>query len=151
MAGVAAKVVFGLLRFGIGGLFAFAGATKIWDWGTRNWATQQFAYDVQSYQLTSWTASILIAVYLPWLELFSGIAVMVRKLYQGALAALFALLCLFIAALVSAWARNLDITCGCFRPLENRTNYPMHIGSDLAMLIGLSLLINRERRTTAST
>ena len=67
------------LRCLLGAVFLYAGSVKI----SR---TQDFAYDVNSYQLTSWTAAILIAVYLPWVEIFTGMALLARQLYLGALA-----------------------------------------------------------------
>ncbi|RYD65246.1 MAG: hypothetical protein EOP84_32095, partial [Verrucomicrobiaceae bacterium] len=57
------------LRLIVAGVFLYAGGVKAWD-------TQQFALDVQNYQLTSWTASIVVAVYLPWLEILAGLALL---------------------------------------------------------------------------
>ncbi|MDQ3624234.1 MAG: DoxX family protein [Verrucomicrobiota bacterium] len=124
-----------LLRLGLGALFVYAGAVKAWD-------TQQFALDVQHYELTPWTVSILIAVYLPWLEICSGLAVIARRLHLGALVALNGLLILFLGAIISAWARGLDIACGCFGRSKEamETNYPEVVGRDLALLAGLLVL-----------
>lgn len=134
------------LRCGIALLFLYAGGIKALH-------TQEFAYDVQSYQLTSWTFSILVAVYLPWLELCVGLAMIVRRLYLGALIAAASLMFLFLGAILSAWWRKLDITCGCFGPEVNRTNYPLHIAIDVAILVMLGVLIVSEasRRTPRRT
>ena len=130
------------LRVAIALMFLYAGGIKAWH-------TQDFAYDVQSYQLTSWTFSILIAVYLPWLEICTGLAMLVRRFYLGALTIGAALMCGFLGAILSAWARNLDITCGCFGPEVNRTNYPLHVAMDLAILAVLGFLILYELRQTS--
>jgi hypothetical protein len=115
------------LRWAAALLFLYAGGLKAFH-------TQEFAYDVQSYQLTSWTFSILIAVYLPWLELCLGGALLVRRLYLGALTVGTLLTSVFLGAILSAWSRKLDITCGCFGPEVNRTNYPLHVAVDIAIL-----------------
>ena len=61
---MARTVIEWVLRLAVAGVFLYAGALKAWD-------TQQFALDVQNYQLTSWTLSIVVAVYLPWLEIIT--------------------------------------------------------------------------------
>ena len=45
----------------------------------------------------------------------------------------------FLAALLSAWAHGLDISCGCFGKENNATNFPKHIAEDGALLAGLAL------------
>ena len=59
---------------------------------------------------------VLLALYLLWLEIFCGTALEVfQKSSQGALFILTALSLIFLAALISAKLRGLDIsTCGCF-------------------------------------
>jgi len=128
-----------ILRCGIALLFLYAGGIKAFH-------TQEFAYDVQSYQLTSWTFSILIAVYLPWLEICLGGAMLVRRFYVGALACGALLTCVFLGAILSGWWRKLDITCGCFGPEVNRTNYPLHITVDVAILLTFLILLFAQSR-----
>lgn len=127
------------LRLALGCVFIYAGAIKAFD-------TQQFAFDVHHYELTPWTASLLIAVYLPWLEIFAGIALFVRRLYTGAIVVVALLGLTFLAAISSAWWRGLDITCGCFGRAENQTNFPRHIALNLAMLAAAALLAWLEAR-----
>lgn len=128
-----------VLRLAMGGLFTCTGALKALD-------TQQFAFDVHHYELTSWTVSVLVAVYLPWLEIFTGIALFARRWYAGAIVIVAALGLTFLAAISSAWWRGLDITCGCFGRVENQTNFPRHIALNLAMLAAAALLASLEAR-----
>src|SRR5262245_57631701 len=88
-----------LLRIGLGALFIAAGVAKVIDWeDLYKWhrltsATQQFMTDVQHYEITtyfdawrrglSWDISVAIATYLPWLEIFAGLALCFRRLYAG--------------------------------------------------------------------
>lgn len=124
-----------LLRLGVGALFIYAGAIKILD-------PQQFALDVQHYELTPWSVSVLVAVYLPWLEVVAGLALILRRLELGALLTLGGLSLVFLVAIGSAWARGLDISCGCFGKSADalKTNFPLLIGRDLALLLALGLL-----------
>ena len=128
-----------LLRLGIGGLLIYAGAVKALD-------TQQFAFDVHHYELTSWTFSVLVAVYLPWLEIFTGIALFLHRFYTGAIIIVALLGLTFLVAISSASWRGLDITCGCFGRAENQTNFPRHIALNLAMLMSAALLAWAEAR-----
>ena len=79
---MAAKVTLLLFRLLVGGVFIYTGALKAWE-------TQDFARDLQHYSIIPWSeAVLLLAVYLPWVELFAGVAVVVRHLYLGGLIAL---------------------------------------------------------------
>ncbi len=137
-----AKIVLLLLRLALGGVFICAGALKIVD-------AQNFARDIQHYQLTPWIVSALIAVYLPWLEVLAGLALIVRRLPLGAALALVAMNAVFLIAIVSAWARGLDISCGCFGKEEQniQTHFPQLILRDTALLAAaLTLFIAELRR-----
>lgn len=137
-----AKIALWLLRLGIGGVFIYAGAAKVL-------ATEDFARDIQHYAIVPWPSLVLLlAVYLPWLELFAGIAVLCRRLQPGALLAIIAMLLVFTGALASAWARGLDISCGCFGKEEAaiRTHFPALLGRDLGLLVGAAVLLAAEWR-----
>lgn len=136
---MARKIIEWVLRLGVAGVFLYAGALKAWD-------TQQFALDVQNYQLTSWTLSIVVAVYLPWLEIFAAVALLARRLYAGALLAILGMTLVFLGAIGSAWARGLDISCGCFGKAVKQVSYPELIGRDVALLAAVVALIWLEIR-----
>ncbi|HKB56676.1 MAG TPA: MauE/DoxX family redox-associated membrane protein [Lacunisphaera sp.] len=96
-----------LCRLLLGGTFAYAAASKLLD-------PSAFATDIGHYRLLPYPLTILLAVYLPWLELLCAAAVLIRRLERGALVLLLGLCTLFSVALASAWWRGLDINCGCF-------------------------------------
>ena len=96
-----------ILAVAIGGIFVYAGALKALDPG-------RFAGDVANFKLLPWHASVLLALYLPWLEIICGAALIFKRLYAGALVLLALLNLIFLAALISAKVRGLDISCGCF-------------------------------------
>ena len=136
-----AQIILALLRIGLGAIFVYAGALKIWNPG-------QFAIDVSHFQLTPWTVSVLVAVYLPWLEVLAGLALILRRLPLGALLAIIGMTLVFMAALTSAWTRGLDISCGCFGKEEAKiaTNFPQLMLRDAALLAAAAVLLVAELR-----
>ena len=131
----AAKVMPWVLRLALAGLFVAAGALKVPD----PWA---FATEVHNYKLTPWDVSVVTAFYLPWLEIFAGLALLVRRWQPGALAALAGMTLVFTVALALAWYRGLDISCGCFGKAApgEKANYPLLLARDVAMLAGIAYL-----------
>jgi putative oxidoreductase len=117
----------------VGGIFIYAGAIKVLD-------PVRFAIDIDNYKILPWTISVGLAFYLPWLEMFSGLALIVRRLYLGGLSILTALVAVFLVATIAAKVRGLDITCGCFGHASQNWNFPTHLALDLAILGALLAL-----------
>src|SRR5438094_9803552 len=92
----------------VGGIFVYAGVSKVLD-------PVQFANDIDNYKSLPWFISARLAFYLPWLEIFCGLALVSRLLYRGGLSIFTALIPLFIGAIIAAKARGLDSTYGDFR------------------------------------
>lgn len=57
----------------------------------------------------------LTAIALPWLELLCGILLLVGGARRAALVWAMVLFAVFVLATGQAWARGLDISCGCFK------------------------------------
>ncbi len=117
----------------VGGIFIYAGVIKMLD-------PVQFANDIDNYKTLPWFFSVRLAFYLPWLEIFCGLAVIFRFLYRGGLSILMALIALFIAATIAARARGLDITCGCFGHASQHWSFPQHMAVDIAIFVALIAL-----------
>lgn len=130
-----------LLRLGLGGVFIYAGIAKLGD-------VQQFYLDVHHFELTPPDVSMVLAMFLPWLEIAVGAALIARRLYLGAIALTAAMSLVFLAAIASAWWRGLDITCGCFGHETNATNFPRHLAFNGAMLAAALWLAWLDRRRT---
>jgi len=111
----------------VGGIFIYAGAIKVLD-------PVQFANDIDNYKILPWTIGVGLAFYLPWLEMFCGLALILRRLYLGGLSILIALIAVFLVATIAAKVRGLDITCGCFGHVSQNWNFPAHLALDLAIL-----------------
>jgi len=127
----------------VGGIFVYAGVVKVLD-------PVQFANDIDNYKTLPWFVSVRLAVYLPWLEIFCGLALIFRFLYRGGLLILTALILVFMGATIAAKARGLDITCGCFGHASKNWNFSTHLGLDLLILLAAVVLFSRVCRTETS-
>src|SRR5438093_2269322 len=117
----------------VAGIFIYAGAIKTLD-------PVQFASDIDNYKIVPWPVSVVLAFYLPWLEIFCGFALVVRLLYRGALSILTTLILTFTLMTIAAKVRGLDITCGCFGHASQNWSFPSHLATNLAILAALVVL-----------
>ena len=117
----------------VAGIFIYAGAIKTLD-------PVQFASDIDNYKIVPWPVSVVLAFYLPWLEIFCGFALVVRLLYRGALSISTALILTFTFATVAAKVRGLDITCGCFGHASQHWSLSAHLVTNLGILAALLVL-----------
>ena len=124
----------------VGGIFVYAGVVKVLN-------PVQFANDIENYKTLPWFVSVRLAVYLPWLEIFCGLALIFRFLYRGGLLILTALILVFIGATIAAKMRGLDIACGCFGHASKNWNFSTHLVLDLLILLAAVVLFSRVGRT----
>lgn len=130
MAGEKMKRIVAIL---IGALFIYAGIVKVID-------PVEFARDIDNYKMLPWRVSVWLALFLPWLEIFSGLALITRVLYRGSVFLVTVLMTLFIVASIVAKARGLDVSCGCFGHASKYLNFSWHLALDFVLLIGLVML-----------
>ena len=135
----------------VGALFIFAGVTKMIEFNpVRVLDPMEFARGIDNYKLLPWAASVGLSLFLPWLEIICGLALIFRRLYSGAIAIVLALMLVFIVASIAAKARGIDITCGCFGGETNRTNFAGHIVLNVLMLATAAALASMARRSFQS-
>lgn len=135
------KIIALLLRLVVAAVFFYAGVVKIWDFHHGRSATPDFTAAIQHYEiLPSPDLAVLLAVYLPWLEVVAAIGLFVRRVALGAALAVTGLTAIFLGAIVSAWVRGLDISCGCFGKDEVAMNYPSLVTRD-ALLLAAALAV----------
>ena len=116
-----------LLHLLFGSVFVYAGVMKVKD-------PMQFLNDVRSFALLPDPYAAYTALFLPWLEIFAGLAVITGLMRRGGLFVLNASLLIFLVAICIAWARGTDIRCGCFGGAGDATsNYLELIARDLAL------------------
>ena len=126
------------LRLAIGALLVYAGCMKALD-------PHGFAIQIANYRILSHTPSVALALYLPYLELLCGGCLIFTVLYRGALIITGSLMLIFVAALASAWARGLRISCGCVGSNQGIANYGIDLLRDIAILACLAFLWRMSR------
>jgi hypothetical protein len=156
---VLSKIFRRIVEVVVAGVFIFAGLVKIFDFpqlDLRNIDLASlrsffqhirfadpagFAIDIDNYKILPWSIVVAFAFYLPWLEIFCGLALVTRKCYGGGLSILAALVAVFIGASVFAKARGIDITCGCFGHVSKNWSFGTHLAVDFVLFAALLALL----------
>ena len=95
------------VRGGLALVWLYAGATKVGDLAASGRA-------VHAYQIMPYELSQVVGAALPFVEIALGVLLLLGVATRLAAGVSAALLVIFIAGIVSAWARGLAIDCGCF-------------------------------------
>ena len=148
------KVAFRIIGVLVGATFIFAGLTKLIDFqpvqsfgimevagAVANYKMldpMEFARGIDNYKILPWPMSVALGLYLPWLEIICGLALIFRRCYSGALGLLLALMIVFIGVTIAAKARGIDITCGCFGHVSDQLSFVWHMVLDLALLLAVA-------------
>jgi uncharacterized membrane protein YphA (DoxX/SURF4 family) len=94
---------------------------------------------VRAYQLLPETLVAPVAFGLPVVEIAVGLALLVGVFVRTAALAAAALMVVFLIAVGSAWARGLQIDCGCFggggQVAAGQTGYPGEVARDVGLLL----------------
>lgn len=73
-----------------------------------------FAVDVATYQILPLALVNLVAITLPWIELGAGVMLLVGFRARAGALMVTGMMLVFLAALIVALAKGLDMSCGCF-------------------------------------
>ncbi len=130
-AGVVARLV-------VGGVWIAAGMLKLPD-------PAESVRAVRAYRLLPEATVHAVGYGLPALEIIIGL-LLILGLGTRIVAAISAvLLTLFIIGIASAWARGLQIDCGCFGgggyAADATSKYPLEIARDVGLLLASLLLV----------
>ena len=125
-----------ILRLLVGGAFVLAGALKIAD-------PAKFAVDVGHYRLVPHELLNLVAILLPWIEVTAGLFVLAGIWLRAAALVIAGMTVVFLAVIVSALARGLNIECGCFGTIGGKHIGLVNLAIDAALLVLAVLLIRR--------
>jgi uncharacterized membrane protein YphA (DoxX/SURF4 family) len=119
-------------RILLGGVFLVAGVLKVPDPAAAVRA-------VRAYRLLAEPLVAPVAFGLPVIEIAVGLALLAGVFVRTAAIAGAVLLVVFIAAVGSAWARGLQIDCGCFgnggQVAAGETSYPLEVLRDVGLLL----------------
>jgi uncharacterized membrane protein YphA (DoxX/SURF4 family) len=122
-----------VLRFVIGGLFAYAAFEKVLH-------PSAFAMSVRAYKLIPFSLSNLFAIAVSWSEIVAATFLILGILTRKAAGAIFILLVMFIAAITTVLARGMVIDCGCFGEGGATTSWLLLV-RNAALLFGSFLII----------
>lgn len=138
------KLLAWLVRLGLAAVFLGAAAVKIWD-------PAAFHTAILTYRILpeSWVPSV--ALWLPWVEVCTGLALLRPRHRRAALWIVAVLTTVFLFAIGQAAWRGIDIVCGCFgRDAAVRGPvYFEYIARDLVFLLAAAWLLRREARPPA--
>ena len=95
-----------IIRILLGIIFIYASYDKILDPG-------KFARDIANYHLIPMGFENLIALIIPWLEVFIGIRLVAGLMVDGASMISGGLMAFFILFILQATLRGFNIECGC--------------------------------------
>lgn len=144
MAGISPRIRFMPYLFLIGRLilsaaFILAALPKIQE-------PAAFAISVEGYRVVTGDFALWVALALPWLELVAGFGLLIPQIRRGSALVLALLLIAFIVLHASAWARGLDINCGCFSAHESdkAPNYLWPILRNIGLLAACACVLIRD-------
>jgi putative oxidoreductase len=101
-----------------------------------------FLAGVYSYELVGAKLGVMVAIMLPWLELFVGICLVGGVFVRGAILASMGMCAMFSLALVSALWRGLEISCGCFSLADqNVISYLTVIRAVILLIVSAAIYI----------
>lgn len=95
------------LRIGFGAILIAASIDKLLH-------PIQFAQAVENYGMFGEVLSRWVAIWLPYLEILIGVLLILGIWFDAAAILNFLMMAIFFLAVVQAYARGLDINCGCF-------------------------------------
>jgi uncharacterized membrane protein YphA (DoxX/SURF4 family) len=130
-------------RLGLAAVFLVAGGTKIGDLAASGRA-------VNAYQLMPYNAAKVVGAVQPFLEIALGLLLLIGIAVRLSAGVAAVLLVIFIGGIVSAWARALQIDCGCFSKggelgAGQIPKYGSEILRDIGFLVLAGILLWRPR------
>jgi uncharacterized membrane protein YphA (DoxX/SURF4 family) len=121
------------------------GAVWIWAGAAKLAHPYDAVLAVRAYQLLPVGLADTLGHLLPTLEVVVGVALVLGVLTRGAAVVSAILFAAFIVGISSAWARGLQIDCGCFGgggfDPHAASKYPWEIARDAALLLASILLV----------
>jgi len=141
LSGKMEKAIGTVFRIVLGVVFLYASVDKIIH-------PDNFARDIQNWQLLPEVLVNLSAVLLPWVEFLCGLLLLSGQWVRSSSLLLAGLLFIFIVAVSINLGRGLDHHCGCFNTGAGRKIGLTLLGGDLALLAIARFLVFKGRDDT---
>jgi uncharacterized membrane protein YphA (DoxX/SURF4 family) len=131
-----------IVRLVVSAAFLLAAMPKIQD-------PVAFTTSVEGFRVVEGDLAAWVSIILPWLELVIGFGLLIPQIRRGSGILIALLLVIFISLHASAWARGLDISCGCYgvNQTDEPSNYLWLICRNVALLIGCVAVLIRDWRS----
>ncbi|NOS86739.1 MAG: DoxX family membrane protein [Ignavibacteria bacterium] len=131
-------------RIVLGAVFMYASFDKMAN-------PETFASIIDNYHILPYQLVNALAIFLPWLELITGLLLITGKWVKSSLLLYNVMLVVFIIALSQALIRGLDISCGCFSVNPSSTSEVwLRIVEDIILLfVGIMLFKYTKDEDTA--
>lgn len=137
--------LFVIVRVLIGAVFLVSGFEKVTH------PYQNFLYVIEHYELFSEAFGTLIAVTLPWFELFVGLFLIVGLWITVVLKASAALFLSFILIVLQAIVRHLPVgECGCFGELIHLPLEAVFLMDSVFLVLTALMIKNKDKVLTLS-
>ena len=147
-----------IFRLALAGVFLYAGIAKAWN-------PQEFGLEIARYRMVPHNLINVMAITLPWVEIAAGVLLVVGLWARAAALACTGMMVVFIAAIISALQRGLDISCGCFGDGDQAARlsqatlwrdllwfiWAAHVTAFDRGVLGLDSLLERRRQRAAAT
>lgn len=132
-------ISFLLARIILAGVFVYASIHKIAY-------PDEFYGAIMNYQILPQYGAYALAYLLPMLEMFAGLALLSGKFLPTSLLMIYGMLLIFIAAIISAWLRGLDISCGCFGEGNSGEYFAVIVRDIFLLLLCMIIFLLNPRR-----
>lgn len=121
-----------IFRLVVGAVFVYASLDKIMH-------PEAFAKAVYNYKILPPGLVNISAVFLPWLELLTGAALILGTKVEGAAVIIGAMLVVFLVAVTSTLIRGISIDCGCFTSSSagRKTGWALLVQDGVLLLLAL--------------
>lgn len=129
-----------ILRLIVGGVFIYASVDKLFN-------QEEFSKAIYYYKLLPDSLINIFAIVIPYVELVAGLLLILGIFKRGSSLIFIVLLVVFIIALGQAYARGLDISCGCFslETVGEKSNILLRIIEDILLLIASIIIFIKSK------
>lgn len=99
-----------------------------------------FAKDIRNYDMLPLVFVNISAIVLPWIELTTGLLILFGIKIKSNAIIIFGLLTVFNIAVATAWARGLNIECGCYSNITEQIVGWKKLAENFGLMILLLLI-----------
>lgn len=123
-------------RIILGGVFIWAGLLKIFD-------PLGFAETIANFRVFPQWISFFLALMLPWIEVISGVFLILGLFRHASALILSLLLAAFLVLIVVTIMRGIDIDCGCFGSFSQKVDYKLILTDCVLLFLSLNIFFSK--------